>query len=261
MNFFRLLGTYLRVGVLNELQYRVNFFVQVFQSLLALGTGLIVLALVFSFTPTLGGWRQPELLVVMGVHILVGGFIRTFIQPNMERLMNDVQQGTLDYALTKPQDSQLLISVRETRIWQLVDVATGAIILIVAVAQLKESIGWAEGLGFAAALLLGGLMVYCFWLMLTTCAFWVVRVENMLEIFQSMYAAGRWPVGIYPDWLRLGLTFLVPIAFAVTVPAEALTQRLTPQTLLGAAALTALLLVFSRWWWRFGLRRYSGASA
>ena len=58
----------------------------------------------------------------MGVFTLVGGIIGTFIQPNMERLIDDVRQGTLDYVLTKPDDAQVLVSVREIRIWQLVDV-------------------------------------------------------------------------------------------------------------------------------------------
>lgn len=49
--------------------------------------------------------------------------------------------------------------------------------------------------------------------------------------------AGCYPIGIYPGWLRGGLTFLAPLAFAVTVPAEALTGRLTLQTLLVAALL------------------------
>lgn len=261
MNLIRLAWVYFRIGAMNELQYRVNFFVQVFQSCLALATGLVGLALVFDHTNTLGGWTRHELLAVMGVHILMGGVIRTTIQPNMERLMGDVQEGTLDYALTKPADSQALVSVREVRIWQSVDIIMGLIILIVAVTQIQESIGLGQALAFAAALLLGGLMIYCFWLMLTTGAFWVIRMENIIELFQGVYQAGRWPVGIYPEWLRTGLTFLVPIAFAVTVPAEAVTARLTPGTLLFAAGLTALLLALARFVWRRGLRRYSGASA
>jgi ABC-2 type transport system permease protein len=88
-----------------------------------------------------------------------------------------------------------------------------------------------------------------------------VRVENVLMIFQSMYEAGRWPISLYPGWLRFGLTFLVPVAFATTVPAEALTGRLNGQTLLGALALAAALLVASRLFWRVAIRHYSGASA
>ena len=54
---------------------------------------------------------------------------------------------------------------------------------------------------------------------------------------------------------------LVPVAFAVTVPAEALTNRLTPSTMIGALALTFFFVVLSRFIWRLGVRNYSGASA
>ncbi|MGH2541646.1 MAG: ABC transporter permease [Ardenticatenaceae bacterium] len=261
MNIFRLTWLFFRIGALNEMQYRVNFFVQLVQSLVALGTGLVALELVFSHTDDLRGWTHTELLVVLGVYTLMGGAIKTIIQPNMERLMEDVRQGTLDYALTKPEDAQLLVSVREIRIWQVVDIALGLIIVLTAVFQLQVRIGLWQTLSFVVAVLLGGLMIYSFWLMITTGAFWLVRMNNVLELFQGMYRAGQWPVGIYPGWLRTTLTFLVPVAFAVTVPAEALTGRLTVQTLLGAAVLAGLLLALARWWWQIGLRSYSGASA
>jgi ABC-2 type transport system permease protein len=108
---------------------------------------------------------------------------------------------------------------------------------------------------------LGTVMLYCFWLMLTSVAFWVVRVDEMVNLFEGVYAAGRWPVTIYPGWLRYTLTFLIPVAFAVTIPAEALTGRLTIGTLLGAVALTGLLVVLARLVWRLGMKNYSGASA
>ena len=94
---------------------------------------------------------------------------------------------------------------------------------------------------------MGGLLIYSFWMMLTTAAFWIVRIDEISELFQGVYAAGRYPVGIYPGWLRLGLTFLVPVAFAVTVPAEALTGRLSGTSLVGAAALTIFLLAYPGW--------------
>lgn len=246
---------------MNELQYRVNFFVQLFQSLLALGTALIGLWLVFSQTDELAGWLPPELLVVMGVHIVMGGVIQTFIQPNMARLMQDVRMGTLDYTLTKPADSQTMVSVREVRIWSLVDVLTGAIVIGVAITQLQRQVGVAAAAAFSLAIMLGAIMIYCFWLLLTTGAFRVVRVENILELFSGVYQAGRWPVGIYPLWMRGSLTFLVPVAFAVTVPAEALTSRLTVGTLVTALVFTAVLMTVTRAVWRLGLRSYTGASA
>jgi ABC-2 type transport system permease protein len=261
MNFFRLSFVFFRVGAMNELQYRVNFVVQLFQTFIAVATGLAGLWLVFNQTNTLGGWTPYQLLAVMGVYTLMGGLIAALIQPNMERLMTDIQRGTLDYLLTKPEDSQVMVSIRELRIWELVNVIAGFAIVAIAVAHLKSTLGLGEALIFLAVLVLGGLMIYSFWLILTTAAFWVVRIDEIVNLFQGVYAAGRYPVGIYPGWLRGGLTFLVPVAFAVTVPAEALTGRLDGQTVAGAVALTAALLAVARWFWSFGLRRYSGASA
>jgi ABC-2 type transport system permease protein len=257
----RIAWTFIKVGVLNELQYRVNFFVQLFQTALALLTGLVVLALVYSHVDELNGWSEAELLVVLGIQILMGGAIRAWIQPNMQRFIDDVREGTFDYALTKPEDAQVLVSVREFRIWQVVDVVTGAAVMAVGIGRLQSDVGLADALAFGVALLLGTLMIYCFWLVLSTCAFWIVRMDNIVELFDGVYLTGRWPVGIYPDWLRFGITFLVPIAFAVTVPAEAVTSRLDWQTLALAAGFAVVLFAITRWFWRFGLRSYSGASA
>lgn len=261
MNLLRLAWAHFKVGSMNELQYRVNFFIQIVHSALALVTGLVALWLVFNQTEDLAGWSAGELLAVMGIHIAMGGLIQTFIQPNMARLMADVRKGTLDYALTKPADAQALVSVREVRIWHLVDVLMGLIVLGVAVGQIERTVGVLDALGFVAALAMGAVMIYCFWLILTTAAFRIVRVENILELFQGVYQAGRWPVGIYPLWMRSSLTFLIPVAFAVTVPAESLTSRLSPGTFVGALAFTVALVAITRVVWRTGLRHYSGASA
>lgn len=142
-----------------------------------------------------------------------------------------------------------------------VDILVGSIVLAVAVAQLGTAIGLAAGLTFAATLVLGAVMIYCFWLLVTTAAFWVIRMDEIHELFEGLYQSGRWPVTIYPGWLRISLTFLVPIAFAVTVPAEALTSRLTIETFVLAAAFAAALVLVTRWFFRFGLQNYSGASA
>jgi len=147
MRTIRLMWVFFRVGALNELQYRANFALQVLQSVIALGTGLAVLALVFSHTSSLNGWTPPELLAVMGVHTLMGGIIGTSIQPNMERLREDIRQGTFDFVLTKPDDVQVLSSVREVRIWRAVDVVVGFVIVGIAVAQIQAGVGLLEGEG------------------------------------------------------------------------------------------------------------------
>jgi ABC-2 type transport system permease protein len=261
MSYLRLLWVFFRIGVMGELAYRVNFFIQLFQSILGLFTALGGLAVVLAYTERLGGWRPDELVALVGVYFLVGGMIRLVIQPSMERLIESVREGTLDFTLVKPEDAQLLVSIQQVQIWKLIDVVLGLGVLAIALTRLGETVGWRQAAAFGVALLAGGAIVYSFWLILATTSFWFVKVVNIQVIFQSMYEAGRWPVSLYPGWLRFALTFLVPVAFATTVPTEALAGRLTGQTLLGAVALAAVMLIVSRFFWRVGVRRYSGASA
>jgi len=257
----RLTVTFLRIGVMNELQYRVNFFIQLVQSLLTTATGLVGLALVFSHTDSLAGWSRPQLLAVMGVFTMVGGLIRSVIQPNMQRVVEDVREGRLDFALTKPADAQVLVSVRDVRLWQLTDVLVGLVVLIVALVRLDRSVGARELFAFIGLLAVGLVAVYCFWLILASASFWLVRMNEVQELFDGVYRAGQYPVGIYPGWLRYGLTFLVPLAFAVTVPSEAATGRLTAPAVAVACGSAVALVIGSRWFWRRGLRRYGSASS
>ncbi|GAB4423833.1 MAG: hypothetical protein OHK0015_01850 [Chloroflexi bacterium OHK40] len=73
--------------------------------------------------------------------------------------------------------------------------------------------------------------------------------------------AGRYPATVYPLWLRLLITFVIPIAVATTVPLQALRGDLAWWQILlflgvGLASLWVALLV-----WRAGVKRYSGASS
>jgi ABC-2 type transport system permease protein len=119
-----------------------------------------------------------------------------------------------------------------------------------------------QWLAFVLTLAFGVVIVYSFLLLLGTCAFWFVKLENILVIFSSVFGqAGRWPITIFPPWLRMVLTFVIPVAFAVTVPAQALAGGLTWLNVLAAGGLAALFFTGARIFWFIALRRYTGASA
>jgi ABC-2 type transport system permease protein len=124
-----------------------------------------------------------------------------------------------------------------------------------------SAVGAVEALAFVVALICGFVLVYALLLALSTLAFWFVRVDNLMAIYWAFLDAGRFPVDVYPGWLRITLSSAVPIGVAVTVPAQAISGRLD---LIGLALLVAGALVafrLSSWFWRVGLRSYTGASA
>lgn len=261
MSLFRLLKVFLKIGVLNETAYRANFWIQTVESLLSMVTALGAVFIVFEQTNELGGWRQAELISLLGVYFIMLGLINFVISPSLGKFMTEVVDGNLDFTLTKPADSQLLVSISEFRIWKLLDIALGTLVLGSGIYQTAGEAGAESAVLFCITLLCAAAIVYSFWLMLATLSFWFIRIENITMIFLSMYTAGRWPVGIYPAWLKWMLTLIVPIAFAVTVPAEAVSGRLTYGSLAGSILLAASLVYCSRVFWRFGVKYYAGASS
>ena len=129
MHRLRVAWTFLRIGLLNELAYRANLYLQILQSGVAVAGAIGGLVVVFGHTDTLRGWGPDEVLAVLGVYLLMGAAMGGVIEPSMQKLMEDVRQGTLDYTLTKPEEAQFLVSVAEIRVWKLVDVALGLAVL------------------------------------------------------------------------------------------------------------------------------------
>ncbi|MFM7679691.1 MAG: ABC transporter permease [Roseiflexaceae bacterium] len=252
---------YVRLAVMHEVQYRINFFVQIIEAVIALGTALVVLALVYAHTDQLGGWYHDELQALLGIFTIMMAILRMSIQPNIERLIGDIQQGSFDFVLIKPIDAQWQVSIRELRIWQSVDIMAGFIVLGHALWHLGTRVTMQHALFFGITLVNGILLIYAVWMLISCIAFWVIRIDNIFELFDNVASAGRLPVGVYPPWVRIILTYIVPVAFAVTVPAEAITARLDMPRVIVQTAVTGVFLVVLRIIWQRALVRYSGASA
>ncbi len=250
-----------KLGAEYEVQYRMNFVLQIVQSAVRLATGIIAIQLVFGFTTRLGGWSEPELYAVLGIHVLLGGLLATFVLPNMFSFMYEVREGELDFALMRPVDSQMFISTRQIGFWSIVDVIVGVVVLGWAFAELSGAIGAIDLILFGIGLVCGALILYSVWLAFTTTAFWLIDTDDMATIITGLYDAGRWPIRIYPLWLQGALTAVVPLGVAITVPAEALTDRLTPGAMVTLLVVTAVSVAASRSYWLYGVRNYSGASA
>jgi len=261
MEHLRLFWLFIKTSVLNDTEYRADFFAQILVTLINLGTQLAAVGVIFTHTPELAGWTLPQVLALLGVYNIMYGLIGAVIAPNMRRVLEDIRQGTLDFTLLKPVDSQFLASARQFVIWRMADVALGLGLAIYASVQLARTLSPWQAVAFPLMLFCGGVIVYSFWLILTTTGFWFTRLDNIEMIWWNLYEAGRYPIDVYPVLIRNFLTYLVPVAFVTTIPARALGRGIDAATLALAALLAAVMALLSAWFWRVGLRRYGSASS
>jgi ABC-2 type transport system permease protein len=179
--------TFFRLGLLNIMQYRADFFISLINVVIFVGMQLLGIMVVFNQTSDLRGWGHDDLVVLIGIQLLVAGFLGLVIRPSMQQLMEGIRLGTFDFMLTKPADSQLLASTQTVSPSGVTDVLFGVGVIVAGLTRLDTTIGPLDVLLFLVLLAAGLVIVYSFMLMLSTLAFWFVKLENVLVIFNTMF--------------------------------------------------------------------------
>ncbi|HBL14472.1 MAG TPA: ABC transporter permease [Cyanobacteria bacterium UBA11162] len=257
--YLHILGLFWSTAIAAELEYRINFLISTLTSLGNLIGSLFGLFLFYRTGYTFQGWSWEEALVILGIFTLLQGFSTMFLIPNLNRIVEHVQQGTLDFILLKPISSQFWLSFRTISPWGLPDLFFSGILIAYAGERLNLTI--TNYLVSLPPLVFGLVSLYSLWFMLGATSIWFVKIYNVTEVLRGLLEAGRFPMVAYPTAYRFFFTFVVPVAFLTTVPAQAMLGRSQWSWVIGAGILALGLLFASSIFWRFALRFYTSASS
>lgn len=257
--YLSVLGLLWSAAIAAEMEYRANFILATLTSLGNLAGSLFGLFLFYRTGYTFEGWSWEEALVVLGIFTMLQGFSSTFLAPNLNSIVKHVQEGTLDFVLLKPISSQFWLSSHTLSPWGLPDLIFGGVLIGYAGGQL--GLGAGDYLLSAVPLLFGLISLYSLWFILGATSIWFVKIYNVTEVLRGLLEAGRFPMVAYPTAYRFFFTFVVPVAFLTTVPAEAMLGRVQVGWVFGAAMLGFGLLFVARFFWGFALRFYTSASS
>jgi ABC-2 type transport system permease protein len=261
MRYFKLLAIFYKNSLITELEYRVQFWSNIGLSLFWLAWASVGSGVFFFHTDQIAGWSYHEVLVVVGLFFTVNGFRQMLIQPNLTRLSQYVQMGTLDYILVRPVNSLFLVSLRNIGVHNWGDPLLGMGLVCYAFLDMGRAPGGPEIALFMLLLIAALLILYSLNLLLQTTTIWLVNIERADAVAWSLLEAGRYPVDFYKGWVRSLLTVVVPVAFLTTFPAQALLGRLDNWAALVAPVLATVLFVVSIGFWQFALRYYTSASS
>lgn len=261
MRYLRLLTLFLKSNLLVDLEYRANFIAQSVLGVFTAAITFISVSVIYLHTEQLGGWTYDQALVIVGIFTLIDGLIQVILQPNINKVIQMVREGTMDFVLTKPVNSQFIATMRYAQFAGLASVVAGIGILLFAFRQLAYVPSAGAIALFVFMLCAALIIVYSIWLVMAALSFWFVRIDNLTVLFRTLYDTARFPIGVFPSVLRFALTFMLPIAFMTTFPAQAVLGTLEWPTLLSALIVAAVLFTLSALFWRKAVLSYSSASS
>jgi ABC-2 type transport system permease protein len=245
-----------------QLEYQANVLIELLAVAMSLSGSLFLLSLFYGPDQTLGGWSWAQALMVQGLYTVFRRHGHHLAASQTSARSSPMcARAPWIFVLLKPIDSQFWLSLRTLSPAGLPEIGLGVALLIWGSLQAGVVLSLPALLTVLVMVLAGGVILYSMWFLIAATSIWFVKTWNATEVLRAVLAAGRYPLSAYPATLRLLFTFVLPVAFLTTVPAELLLGRVAAPMLLLGLALAGGFFVSARTFWLFALRHYTSASS
>lgn len=260
MKLARLFWTLFSLSLRRQLAFRADLIFEVILTMMAVGSSLAALGMIYTRTSSLGGWAPGEAIALLGTFQIISALRATFVEPNLRWFGNQVQDGRFDALLTQPAPAIFLASLSSCAPLALAEVGLGGAVVAYGVVVADITVAPAAVGAWLILLLAATAVMWATRAMIAALVFWAFGL-NLDAVYDALWQFGRYPVDIYRRPLRLVLSYVIPVAFIATIPAGVLLHLghlLLVPVAIGIAIGSCLLAHLV---WRAGLRRYTSATS
>lgn len=258
--YWRVYRSFFTSSLARELEFKANFIAKLAQNSMWIFFFLMILFVVYGRTSSIAGWGRGDAFVLAAtVFIMNAVFNALFF--SLQEIPTQIRMGTMDFVVTKPMDSQFWVSTRKFNFDQMGTIIAGIVMLALGTQVANVHPSPAQWIAYLILLATSISIFYSFNLAMMTTAIWLVRVDNLWVLGESLVGVARYPIDIYETGLRRFLTFVVPLAFLSTVPARELVKGFDAAAVGEGLLWSIVVLCLSRVFWLKAMRSYTSASS
>ena len=264
MNLKRYLKVYtkfLHTSLASELEYKTNILIDLITAILSLIGSIFLLSIFFQNDGSIGGWEFEQALIIQSIYTILNGITNTWFNPNLTEIVKHIREGTLDFVLIKPIDSQFFISLKRINPSGFLEIILGFFLLLycININQINLNLGF---LTLCLITLICSICIlYSLWFFISTTTIWFVKTWNATEVLRSFLYIGRFPLNSFSLSLRIFFSVFIPIAFITTIPSEVFLGLSQLWKILLEVIIAMVFLFTSRNFWLYALKFYSSASS
>ncbi len=247
--------------LIREMEFRTHFFLSNLISISWSTVFLLTYFFIFRQISSVNGWTLEQMLLLTAIYFLADRIFDSFLEINFEEFVDLVNTGRLDLILTKPVNSQFIVSLRRFSFSFIISSLIMVGLLIYLVGRYFWPLPLINIFAFLLIFSAGVVISYSLWFITLLPVFWWGRVDNIQHLFRPFHQLTRIPIDITGPIIRPLFTFVLPLVFVATVPAQSLIGKLNYWLVFYGIAAAVILFYLSHYLWRFSLRHYTSASS
>lgn len=250
-----IIAKYVELSLKKNFAYKANGVLVIVDTLMDVFSIWLFWTSLLELDLNLIGWSNQSLRVFMGYSLISSSVSNLFV--GAWDIQDHVADGTLDSYLVKPCSSVLLILLERANFLRfLVTFPIGFLLVAIHAGIQKLGQALAGTLLCVAATILVELIV----LAVYELCFWVKRVDSYADIMETFFSISQYPLIFFNEKIVMLFTYIVPVAFIGTIPAELVTGGEMQWSIFAFSTLAILIIGLVYLLWKAGRRRYESAN-
>mgnify|MGYP001162764470 CR=1 FL=1 len=244
-----------------EMEYKINILIDFITAIFGLIGSIFLLSIFFDNSRLIGGWSFEQALIIQGIYTILNGVTNTWFSPNLTEIVKYIREGTLDFVLIKPVDSQFWVSFKRISPSGLIEILIGLLVLTYCININDIELTISLIFLLTTTLICSISILYSLWFLISTTTIWFVKTWNATEVLRSFLYVGRFPLNSFSFSLRIFFSTVIPITFITTIPSELILGIAPIWKIILEIIVSLTFISISRKFWKYALRFYSSASS
>jgi len=243
------------------MEYRVDFLIGMFAFIFTQAAGLLFLYIIFQNINALAGFSIDEILLMYAISLLPRG-IDHLLFDNLWLLPRTVRQGSMDRYLLRPINTLYQFIIERFQPDAFGEIFLGTALLIVTLGRLDFAITLYNITGLLSIVFVGTFIYTGLKLLTSSTSFWLKNSYPLMQITYNISDYTKYPILIYPKFIRLLMTFIIPFALISYYPALYLLGQMEYLTVMGyLVTVTGVLVFLGLFVWKKGLKHYESTGS
>jgi len=261
--YLRIWWLQIRCGLMQRMAYPYNFYLMVVGVFVQMVLSIAFIDIIFKFVDNISGWTKEGAMMILASYMILEGLMWATCS-FISGIQRNVRMGTMDMIITRPIDTQFLVSVWRADPEDWMRPFTALIIFGININGLGV---WGASLFFNICfyfimLFFGFLILYSITLFIKTVAFWVIEGSALWSLGDTVSKLSQYPTDIFfHKSVKMFFSIIIPVTFMTTIPVKILINGPKFSLMFYSFLLVLIFFIASRKFFHFGLKNYKSASS
>lgn len=252
---------FLKQNVKTMLEYKTDFIIGVFSTILTQFYGIFFVWVIFENIKQIHGWTFYEITFVYGLLTLAKG-LDMFFFDNLHALgFEYVKEGKFDIFMIRPLSPLFQLVASHTQQDGIGLLVLGGVVVSKSLFELQIHLGIFDMLLLVLFVICGSAIISAVNVIMATTGFKTINSHIIMASVNSFQEFAFYPIAIFPKFIGFILTWIFPFAFVSFYPADYFLHKQLGILSYLTPVIAVILWIIAVRVWNFGLKHYSSTGS